>query len=254
MGSMRGVGSSGQQPPYAVLVVDGEPLFREAIGHWLKQSGDFTLCGEAEEAAQALEYVERHRPALAVTELALPGRSGLELIKDLRAHYPEVRVLVFTRWDERLYAGRALRAGARGFLSKRARGEELLSALRQVMAGRIAVHADLALRLLEEFTGVNDAGVGGLGRLTDRELEVLRWLGQARTVREIATLLRLSPKTVETHRVNIMRKLQIPSSPELLRFALQLTEGGLDDGRRIATSGTDATIPRPRREPPAQGG
>lgn len=242
-----------QQPPYAVLVVDGEPLFREAIGHWLTQSGDFTLGGEAEEAAQALEYVERHRPALAVTELTLPGRSGLELIKDLRAHYPEVRVLVFTRCDERLYAGRALRAGARGFLSKRARGEELLSALRQVMAGRIAVHADLALRLLEEFTGVNDAGVGGLGRLTDRELEVLHWLGQARTVREIATLLRLSPKTVETHRVNIMRKLRIPSSPELLRFALQLTEGALDDGRGIAAPGPDATVPRPRRERPARG-
>ncbi|MCX7867081.1 MAG: response regulator transcription factor [Limisphaera sp.] len=250
---MRGVASSGQPPPHAVLVVDGEPLLREAVGHWLKQSGDFTLCGEAEEAAQALECVERRRPALVVTELALPGRSGLELIKDLRAHHPEVRVLVFTRCDERLYAGRALRAGARGFLSKRARGEELLAALRQVMAGRIALAADLALRLLEEFTGVNDAGVGGLGRLTDRELEVLRWLGQARTVREIATLLHLSPKTVETHRVNIMRKLRIPSSPELLRFALQLTEGELGAGLAAAVSGPDAAVPRPGRGAQPQG-
>ncbi len=231
MSSMRGVGSSSGLPPHSVLVVDEEPLFREAIGHWLGRAGDFQLCGEAEAAAQALELVGRRRPAVVLTELALPGRSGLELIRDLRVHHPEVRVLVFTRWDERLYAGRALRAGARGFLSKRARGEELLAALRQVMAGRIAVSAALAFWLLEEFTGLHPSETGGLGRLTDRELEVLRLLGQARTVREIATCLHLSPKTVETHRVNIMRKLRIPSSAELLRFALQLEE---DQLRRTA--------------------
>lgn len=217
--------------PHRVFLVDEAPLMREAVRLWLGRDGRFQVCGEAPDAAEAWDQVARLVPGLVVTELALPGRSGLELIKDLRAHYPQVRVLVFSRCSEHLYAARALRAGARGYVHKRASGEELLAAVCQVMSGRIAVNADLALHLVEELVGVALQEGPEWQNLTDREMEVLRLLGEARTVREIAASLHLSPKTVETHRVNLMRKLRLQSSAELLRFALQVAEEDLTGGQ-----------------------
>ncbi|MGA4643800.1 response regulator [Limisphaera sp. 4302-co] len=216
--------------PYRVLVVDEAPLMREAIRCCLERDGRFAVVGEAGTAATALEFVSSHRPALVVTDLALPGRSGLELIRDLRSQHPEVRVLVFTFCDERLYAGRALRAGARGFLHKRAEARTLVAAAWQVVSGRLAVETELALHLVEELIGGETRRGGDMQALTDRELEVLRLLGRARTVREIAATLHLSPKTVETHKVNLMRKLGLKSSAELLRFALQWAEQELVGG------------------------
>ena len=210
--------------PYRVLVVDEAPLMREAIRCCLERDGRFAVVGEADTAATALEFVSSHRPALVVTDLALPGRSGLELIRDLRSQHPEVRVLVFTCCDERLYAGRALRAGARGFLHKRAEARTLVAAAWQVVSGRLAVETELALHLVEELVGGDTRRGRDVRALTDRELEVLRMLGRARTVREIAAALHLSPKTVETHKVNLMHKLGLRSSAELLRFALQWME------------------------------
>jgi DNA-binding NarL/FixJ family response regulator len=232
---MKAAESSVASVPWRTVVVDEAPLMREAIRHCLEGDGRFVVVGEAAAAARALELVSVHKPALVVTELALPGRSGLELIRDVRAQFADVRVLVFTACDERLYAARALRAGARGFLHKRADGSALAAAARQVMSGRIAVETDLALHLVEELVGGNPRVMGRLQTLTDRELEVLRLLGRARTVREIATALHLSPKTVETHKVNLMHKLGIRSSAELLRFALQWAEDELL-GRTVADS------------------
>lgn len=242
---MKAAGAPGLSLPHRVLLVDEAPLMREAVRVWLARDGRFQVCGEAAHVAGAWEQVERLEPRLVITELALPGRSGLELIKDLRAHHPEVRVLVFTGCSELLYAARALRAGARGYLHKRVGGEELLTAVRQVMADRIAVSAELALHLLEELVGLRKRDGPELQGLTDRELEVLRLLGEARTVREIATMLHLSPKTVETHRVNLIRKLGLGSSAELLRFALQFVEAELTGGKSGRRSAGAVTGPGP---------
>lgn len=208
-----------------ILLVDDHPLMREGVAQWIRRAPDLEMCGEVENASDAVTAVERLRPDLVLTDISLPGRSGIELIKDLQVQHPEVLVLVFSMHDENLYAGRALRAGARGYVMKCTGGERLLQGIREVLAGRIAVTPDMATLLLEEYSGHQPrSGRSILPRLTDREFEVFQLCGEARSNREIAEQLHLSPKTVETHRLNLMRKLKARNPAELIRFALQYVE------------------------------
>lgn len=208
-----------------ILVVDDHPLMREGIAQWIKRAADLEVCGEAETAAQAVSQIEKLKPDLVLTDISLTGRSGLDLIKDVQALRPELPVLVLSMHDESLYAGRALRAGARGYIMKRAGGDRVVAGIREVLQGRIAVSAAMATQLLEEYAGRRSrSGRTELPNLTDREFEILQLLGEARSNREVAEQLRLSPKTVETHRMNLMRKLKLKNPAELLRFALQYVE------------------------------
>ena len=160
-----------------------------------------------------------------LTDISLPGRDGLELIKDLRALRPELPVLVLSMHEESLYAGRAIRAGARGYLMKRAGGERVVEAIREVLQGRIAVSPAIGTQLLEEYAGRRfHSQRVPLSNLTDRELEILQLVGEVKSNREMAEQLHLSAKTVETHRVNLMRKLKLKNPGELVRFALQYIE------------------------------
>jgi DNA-binding NarL/FixJ family response regulator len=212
-------------PRRRILLVDDHPLMREGVAQWIERASDLEVCGGAETASAAMTAVEKLKPDLVLTDISLPGRNGIELIKDLRVQHPEVPVLVLSMHDESVYAGRALRAGARGYLMKRAGGERLVQGIRDVLAGRIALTPDMATLLLEEYSGRRSrSGRSPLPHLTDREFEVFQLLGEVRSNREIAAQLHLSPKTVETHRLNLRRKLNARNTAELIRFALQYTE------------------------------
>lgn len=207
-----------------ILLVDDHPLMREGTAQCIGKAPDLEVCGEAGTAAEALEAVDKLKPDLVLTDLTMPGRSGLDLIKDLRASHPNLPVLVFSIHDEMLQAGRALRAGARGYLMKAAGGARLLESIRQVLRGQIAVTPETSTRLLEGYSGrrvVTPASEMAL--LTDREFEIFRLLGEARTNREMAAQLRLSHKTVETHRLAILRKLKLKTTAELVRYAIEFS-------------------------------
>jgi len=213
------------RPRKRILVVDDHPLMREGVAQWIRRAPELEVCGEAESAGQALSLAEKLKPDLVLTDISLAGRNGLELIKDLGAVQPDLPVLVLSMHEESLYAGRALRAGARGYIMKRAGGDRVLEAIREVLQGRIAVSAEMATHLLEEYSGrrAHSRRVP-LPNLTDREFEVFQLVGEAKNNREIGELLHLSAKTVETHRMNLARKLKLKNAAELLRFALQYVE------------------------------
>jgi len=206
--------------PARVLIVDDHPVVRRGLAEVLSGTADFVVCAEADSAVEALRAVAEAGPDVAVVDLTLKGKSGLELLKDLRVRHPDLPVLVLSMHDESLYAERALRAGARGYIMKDGRMEDVVEALRQVRAGRVYLSPRMTSRLLGRLTG-GGAGDGAspMQRLTDRELEVFEMIGLGRATREIAEALHLSVKTVDTHRENIKRKLNLPGGTELSRHA-----------------------------------
>jgi DNA-binding NarL/FixJ family response regulator len=159
---------------------------------------------------------------MVLTDFSLPDKHGLEFIKDLQTLYPATLVLVVSMHDERLHAERVLRAGARGYIMKNEGGEKLLEAIRQVFAGRTYVSPSMSSRILEAFSGRRQqAQESAVSILTDREFEVFQLIGQGMTTREISRQLRLSPKTVETHRLHIREKMKVQSGPELIKEAVR---------------------------------
>ena len=186
---------------------------------------DLAVCAMAASAAEAFAAVERARPDLVITDLTLPGRGGLDLIKDLIALYPEPRILVCSMHDEALYAERALRAGAKGYVMKDADGPTFLTAIRRVLGGQTYMSEKLAARVLDAFAGARPRGSSSpLENLSDREFEVFRLFGEGKTAKEIAGQLNLSPKTVSVHRDHIKEKLKFATSAEMIRQAVRYVE------------------------------
>jgi len=180
------------------------------------------VCGEAENAPQALAAVKELQPHLVLADLTMPRGDGLEFIKDVRSQHPEVVLLVVSMHDEALYAQRALRAGARGYIMKNEGGEKLVEAVRQVLQGKTYVSEKMSGQALEAFSGRSpQAEDATIGELTDREFEVFQLLGQGQTTRQIGQRLHLSMKTVETHRLHIREKLHINSGPALIQYAVR---------------------------------
>jgi DNA-binding NarL/FixJ family response regulator len=208
-----------------ILIVDDHPVFREGLGALIRRQAGWEICGEAESAAQALSALERLRPDLVVADIGLPGRSGLELIKDVLAVRPETLVLVISMHDEMLYAERVLRAGGRGYIMKQEGGKKFLQAIRQVLGGQIYVSEKMHSRILENVSGRRAAASASpIERLTDREFEVFQLIGQGKGTRDIAEHLRLSVKTVEVHRANIKRKLKLKTATDLVSHAIRWVE------------------------------
>lgn len=203
-----------EQARARVLVVDEYPIVRYGIKCVIAEQSDLALCGEASTRAQALDVAAELKPDLAVVDISLPGESGLGLIKDLSS---TIRVLVFSQYDEVLYAERALNAGAAGYASKDEPIENLLDAIRTVVSGKMYVSKRVTERLLHRVAGPGrTTPTGTISALSDRELEVFRMIGKGMGTREIAAMLHLSRKTVETHRENIKRKLNVRSGTELV--------------------------------------
>jgi DNA-binding NarL/FixJ family response regulator len=204
-----------------ILGVEDHPLMREGIVTWIRREKDLEVCGEAGEASQALSVVERLKPDLVLTDFSLPDRSGLELLKDILALDPDLPVLVLSMHDEQIYAMRALRAGARGYVMKNVGGAKLVAAIREVLAGHRAFSSAVTEQMMDDMAGRAHGHHLPLAVLTDREFEVFQLVGLGRTTGQIAKQLHLSGKTVEVHRLNIRRKLKIKSAPELIRYAVE---------------------------------
>lgn len=208
--------------PRRLFLVDDHPMTRRGLIDLINQEADLTVCGEAEDAAGALEHIKRLKPRLALVDITLPGASGLTLIQDLRACAPSVKLLALSMHDENVYAERVLRAGGHGYIMKNEGGDRLLSAIRYVLDDNIYVSENVSRQLVDTFAaGAPPASVGVASRLTDREFEVFRLLGQGLSSAEIAARLHVSSKTIDSHRLRIKNKLDMDSLPALLRHAVR---------------------------------
>jgi DNA-binding NarL/FixJ family response regulator len=206
-----------------IVIVDDHPLFRKGLEQLIKQSQDgFAICGEAGDAAQAMTVIREIKPDLVIVDLSLPGANGIELIKNIRAEFHKIPVLTLSMHDESLYALRALRAGAQGYVMKQEALENVITAIREVFAGRPYLSPAMSATVIAKFAhGAGDGTASMVDNLSDRELEILELIGKGRDVREIARLLHLSPKTVETHRAHIKEKLKLTNARQVARFAVQ---------------------------------
>jgi DNA-binding NarL/FixJ family response regulator len=203
-----------------VLIVDDHPMTRSGLAHMINHQPDMIVSGEAESAAQALAALEASVPDLMLVDITLPGKSGLELIKDIKAMHPGLPVLVISMHDESLYADRVLRAGARGYITKHEGGEKLMRAVRHVLGGKVYVSEDMSAHILDIFSGGQTTPRrSSIESLSDREFEVFELVGEGLSARQIAERLHLSAKTVDAHRANIKEKLKVKSSAELISFA-----------------------------------
>lgn len=204
-----------------VLIVDDHPMMRLGLTHFLGVQPDILVAGEANNASDALERVVRLKPDLVILDISLPGRSGLDLIKDLRVRFPEGKVLVHSMHDEQLFAERAMRLGAGGYVTKHASGKTLLAALRKVGHGG-TFYAGGAARGDGRSAGAHRSGTGSLiAALTDREFEVFRLIGQGLVNRDVAGHLGISIKTVEAHREHLRHKLGAGSATALNLLAVR---------------------------------
>jgi DNA-binding NarL/FixJ family response regulator len=205
-----------------LLIVDDHPMMRTGLAQLIDNEGDLKVCAEADNAGQALNAVAKNNFDLALVDISLPDKNGLELIKDLRTLNPELPILVVSMHDEMIYAERVLRAGARGYIMKQEGGQKFLQAIRQVLAGQVFVSAKMSARILENFSGrTTESSTSPVRRLSDREFEVFQLIGQGVGTGDIATRLHLSVKTVEVHRANIKQKLNLSTATELVRFAVR---------------------------------
>ena len=210
-----------------IVIVDDHPVLRRGLAALIESEPDLAVCGEAATCREALEVIRESRPDLAIVDLALGEEDGLGLIKYLRARHPEIPALVLSMHDESVYAERALKAGAQGYVTKQQLDEALLTAIRRVLDGKRYMSENVQARLAEKFVGGRSLDTGSpLAALSDRELQVFRLIGQGRTTRQIAEALKLSVKTVESHREHIKRKLTLHSSAELAQRATQWVESG----------------------------
>ena len=208
-----------------VLIVDDHPMMREGLAQLIDQEPDLRVCGQADRAGQALEMITAEVPDLVLLDISLPDRSGLELIKDVHALHAELPILVVSMHDEALYAERVLRAGGRGYLMKQEGGKKLMQAIRQVLNGQIFVSEKMSAKILEIFSGRRGGALHSpVERLSDREFEVFQLVGEGQGTRQIAEHLHLSVKTVEVHRANIKKKLELKSGVDLVRYAIRWIE------------------------------
>ncbi len=209
-----------------ILVVDDHAVLREGLVAQINREPGLVVCGEAESASAAVGAVEKLNPDLVLADINLPGRNGLELIRDLRALRAGLPVLVLSMHDASLFAERVLRAGGRGYVSKQQSGRQLIKAIRLVLSGQIYLSEEVSTRLLGSFTGKSDRlkTLSPVELLTDRELEVFNLIGQAKETKDISGRLGMSAKTVEAHRASIKRKLKLATGPELTRHAVLWVE------------------------------
>lgn len=199
-------------------------MFRDGLAKLLNAEADLTVCGEAGDAAAGLKGIRKLRPDLAVVDLGLPGKSGLELIKEVRAQKLPVKLLVVSMFDEALYAQRVLRAGGDGYIMKQEDPEEIVAAIRDVLDGHIYVSEDVFARTTLK-SSADDEGVGALDLLTDAELEILELLGQGRSPAEIGKQLLLGAGEVADQVASIRRKLKLNNDNALIRYAVCWVEG-----------------------------
>jgi DNA-binding NarL/FixJ family response regulator len=207
-----------------ILLVDDHPLVREWLANLINQQPDLSVCGEAESVQEALDFMKTTVPDLAIVDISLKESSGLDLIKSMKAAHPAVAVIVLSMHDERHYAERAIRAGARGYVMKRETTKKIISSIHQVLAGKLGVSEDVAALFAEKFVDSKPRTGTPVEELSDRELEVFRLLGQGLDTRSVANRLQISIKTVQAYCARIKDKLNLANANELLREAVRWSE------------------------------
>ena len=205
-----------------VLVVDDHPLLRQGLALLINQQQDMQVCGEAEEAHAAMQAVTQCRPDIMILDISLNGPDGLELLKSIRASDPDLPVLILSMHDEAIYAERALRARANGYIMKQEATEKVLVAVRRILNGELYLSDRMSNKMLQHYIGGAPSMIQSrISSLSDRELEVFCLIGEGRATREIAEELHLSIKTVETYQAHIKEKLALRSGRELIQHAIQ---------------------------------
>lgn len=204
-----------------VFIVDDHPLLRQGLAMLINREPDLAVCGEAEEAHTAMKALAARRPDILIADISLNGPDGLDLLKNLRAYYPDLPVLILSMHDESIYAERALRAHANGYIMKQEATEKVLVAIRRILAGDIYLSDRAARKLLHQYINGSSTARSELSMLSDRELEVFRLIGEGHSTRQIAEELHLSVKTVETYQAHIKEKLSLHSGRELVQRAIQ---------------------------------
>ena len=205
-----------------ILIVDDHAIVREGFAEVINAHADMEVCGEAGSAPEAIAAAERLKPDMVIVDLSLQGGSGLDLIKSLKVMQPMLPILVLSMHDENLYAERALRAGAMGYVMKRQDSATLMQAIHDVLHGHVFLSKPMRERMLQKAVGGGPAmKESSTAQLTDREIEVLQLIGEGRTTRQIAQKLHLSISTVETHRAHLKDKLNISNGSELIRTAVE---------------------------------
>jgi DNA-binding NarL/FixJ family response regulator len=205
-----------------VFIVDDHPLLRQGLALMINREQDLTVCGEAEEAHTAMKEIAAKKPDILIADISLNGPDGLDLLKNVRGSYPNLPVLILSMHDESIYAERALRARANGYIMKQEATEKVLVAVRRILDGDIYLSDRMANKLLHQYISGASADMNSrLSSLSDRELEVFRLIGEGRSTRQIAEKLHLSIKTVETYQAHIKDKLSLHSGRELVQHAIQ---------------------------------
>jgi DNA-binding NarL/FixJ family response regulator len=231
----------GKKDAVRVLIVDDHPLLRKGVGQLIDQEKDLMVVGEAEDAHKAISAIENTKPDVALIDITLSGTSGIELLKNVKVRFPKLKMLVLSMHDESVYAHRALRAGASGYIMKQEGPEKVLTALRKVLRGEVYLSEHLGNRLLHTLVnGHAPLPSSPVEELSDRELEVFSLIGQGHGTRPIAEKLHLSIKTIESHRAHIKEKLNLQNATELVHHAIQWVQSE----RAIGGSASEA--------PPAQ--
>ena len=205
--------------PVRVFLVDDHPIVRRGFQLLIALEPDMTVAGEADTGPAALEAITALKPDIAIVDLSLKSSSGLDLIKQLRVRLPRLKMLVFTMRDEGLYAERSLRAGANGYITKEEGTEKAIEAIRLLMQGKNYVSERMAAKMVNRYIGEGEPDTTSIDRLSDRELEVLEWIGRGLGSREIAEKLHVSIKTIESHREHIKDKLGLSRGSELAKYA-----------------------------------
>jgi DNA-binding NarL/FixJ family response regulator len=202
-----------------VLLADDHAIVREGVKRLLEGTSDIRVCCEASSGDAVVDLVGQAGPDVVVLDISMPGRGFLEILRDLREHHPQVRTVVLSAHAEEEYAERAIKAGAAGYVMKERTPSDLIEAIRRASRGLRYVSESLAQHLVASMTGERDRPAHGV--LSDREFEVLQLLGRGRSVKEIAARLALSPKTVSTYRERILQKLELKTTADLIRYAIQ---------------------------------
>lgn len=210
---------------FRVMLVEDHPMFREQLSQLINKEPDMSVCGEADNARDALQLLEMNPADIVIVDLTLKGPSGLEFIKDLKARQIDVPVLVLSMHDELLYAERVLRAGARGYITKNERSNEVMAAVRKVLNGHVYLGSEMSSRVLESFSA-RPKPERGVASLTDRELEIFELIGRGRTTRQISSCLHLGVSTVDTYRARIKAKLHLENASQLVHEAIRWISAG----------------------------
>jgi DNA-binding NarL/FixJ family response regulator len=206
-----------------VIIVDDHPIVRQGFVLLINQEHDLFVSGQAEDACSALSLISEKKPDIVLVDITLKNSNGIELIKDIKARFPQIKTLVISLHDENIYAERAIKAGASGYIMKAEATEKVMDAIREVLSGSIYLSSAIRTRMLKQYAGNKESGKGKnpVDLLSDREFEVFDLIGKGNKTGEIAERLNLSVKTIETYKENIKKKLELKNSSELAQYSIK---------------------------------